>query len=113
MLSAARLTSRYVGYFSPPLNTRCSRKWAMPFSSGRSVRAPASKATRIVVARVPGRATRCSGRPLGRVELVMCGTPVSLRLAVRGHARDDEAHAGGLGGGRDLRQHDEADDRRD
>ena len=33
----------------------------MPFSSGRSVRAPASKATRTVVARVPG-----SGEPVDR-----------------------------------------------
>ena len=38
----------------------------MPFSSGRSVRAPASKATRIVVARVPGSAMRWTGRPFGR-----------------------------------------------
>src|SRR3954469_22891508 len=45
----------------------------MPFSSGRSVRAPASKATRIVVARVPGSAMRCSGRPLGRVEVSIWG----------------------------------------
>ena len=39
----------------------------MPFSSARSVRAPASKATRIVVARVPGSAMRWTGRPLGAV----------------------------------------------
>src|SRR3954452_18518401 len=45
----------------------------MPFSSGRSVRAPASKATRIVVARVPSRATRWIGRPLGAVLEVICG----------------------------------------
>jgi hypothetical protein len=42
---------------------------------GRSVRAPASKATRIVVARVPGSAMRCSGSPLGSVEEVICGMP--------------------------------------
>ena len=66
--SAASLTSRYVGYFSPPLNTRCSRKWAIPFSSGRSVRAPASKATRIVTARVPSTAIRYSGIPFASVE---------------------------------------------
>ena len=30
----------------------------MPFSSGRSVRAPASNATSTVTARVPGRSTR-------------------------------------------------------
>ena len=40
----------------------------MPFSSGRSVRAPASNATSTVTARVPGRSTRYSGSPLGRVE---------------------------------------------
>jgi hypothetical protein len=40
----------------------------MPFSSSRSVRAPASKATRTVTARVPGKSTRYSGSPLGRVE---------------------------------------------
>ena len=50
------------------MNTRCSRKWAIPFSSGRSVRAPASKATSTVTARVPGRSTRYSGSPLGKVE---------------------------------------------
>src|SRR5918997_225284 len=33
---------------------RCSRKWAIPFSSGRSVRAPASNATSTVSAPVPG-----------------------------------------------------------
>ena len=31
-----------------------------------------------VTARVPGRATRCSGRPLARVSLVMVGTPRNL-----------------------------------
>src|SRR3954453_13595154 len=41
----------------------------MPFSSGRSVRAPASNATRTVIARVPGRSIRCIGRPLGSVVL--------------------------------------------
>ena len=41
----------------------------MPFSSGRSVRAPASKATRTVRARVPGISTRWIGSPLGREEL--------------------------------------------
>ena len=45
----------------------------MPFSSGRSVRAPASKATRIVVERAPSRATRWTGRPLGAVEEVIFG----------------------------------------
>src|SRR4051795_9193117 len=39
----------------------------MPFSSGRSVRAPASKATSTVVERV-GSSTRCRGRPFGREE---------------------------------------------
>src|SRR5688500_16049547 len=46
----------------------------MPFSSGRSVRAPASKATSTVTARVPGRATRWSGRPLASVEVAISGT---------------------------------------
>ncbi len=41
----------------------------MPFSSARSVRAPASKATSAVTERVPSSSTRCSGRPLGRVEV--------------------------------------------
>jgi hypothetical protein len=40
---------------------------------GRSVRAPASKATRIVVARVPVEATRWIGRPLEATEEVICG----------------------------------------
>src|SRR5918995_20194 len=40
----------------------------MPFSSGRSVRAPASKATSTVVARVPSISIRWIGRPEGRVE---------------------------------------------
>ena len=40
----------------------------MPFSSGRSVRAPASKATRTVRARVPGISTRWIGSPLAREE---------------------------------------------
>jgi hypothetical protein len=39
---------------------------------GRSVRAPASNATRMVVARVPGRWIRCSGRPLASVVEVIC-----------------------------------------
>src|SRR3954447_7138477 len=67
----------------------------MPFSSGCSVRAPASKATRMVVARVPGRPTRCSGRPLGRVSLWIWGIGVRAerylaaanRLARRTFAR--------------------------
>src|SRR3954447_12582389 len=45
----------------------------MPFSSGRSVRAPASKATRIVVARVPSSATRWIGSPLGATCELICG----------------------------------------
>src|SRR5262245_46943152 len=40
----------------------------MPFSSGRSVRAPASKATSTVVARVPGISIRWIGSPEGSVE---------------------------------------------
>ena len=43
----------------------------MPFSSGRSLRAPASKATRIVRARVPGTAMRWMRRPLGAVVVVI------------------------------------------
>ena len=39
----------------------------MPFSSGRSVRAPASNATRTVAARVPSSSTRWMGRPLSMV----------------------------------------------
>src|SRR3954468_23727898 len=46
----------------------------MPFSSGRSVRAPAAEAPGLVVARVPGSATGCSGRPLDSVDVVMVGT---------------------------------------
>jgi len=46
---------------------------AIPFSSGRSVRAPASKATRMVVARVPSSATRWIGRPLAAREELICG----------------------------------------
>ncbi len=41
----------------------------MPFSSGRSVRAPASKATSTVVARVPGISIRWMGSPEGSEEL--------------------------------------------
>ncbi len=43
----------------------------MPFSSGRSVRAPASKATSAVTARVPSSCTRWIGRPFGAVEEVI------------------------------------------
>src|SRR3954463_15913383 len=39
----------------------------MPFSSARSVRAPASNATRAVTARVPGIASLMTGRPVSRV----------------------------------------------
>src|SRR5215212_8037550 len=66
----------------------------MPFSSGRSVRAPASKATRIVVARVPSRATRWIGSPFGAVEEVICGIgredsgPVQWRLQGRRCGRE-------------------------
>ena len=42
----------------------------MPFSSGRSLRAPASKATRTVSARVPGSATRWICSPLAATVLV-------------------------------------------
>src|SRR3954451_17858117 len=45
----------------------------MPFSSARSVRAPASKATSRVVARVPSSARRWTGRPLAAVDRVMRG----------------------------------------
>ena len=40
----------------------------MPFSSGRSVRAPASNATSTVVARVPSISIRWTGRPEARVD---------------------------------------------
>ena len=39
----------------------------MPFSSGRSVRAPASNATSAVTARVPSMFRRTRGRPVSRV----------------------------------------------
>src|SRR4051794_12634304 len=74
MRSAVSLTARWSEYFSPPLNTRCSRKWAMPFSSGRSVRAPASKASRRVAAWVPGSGTRCKA----------ADTPAILGAGIRG-----------------------------
>ncbi len=48
----------------------------MPFSSGRSLRAPASKATSTVSARVPGSSMRCSGSPFW-------GTVLVLRRAIR------------------------------
>ncbi len=85
--SAVSLTSVYVGYFSPPLNTRCSRKCAIPFSSGRSVRAPASNATSAVSARVPGTSTRWTGSPLvGTVVVAMraIALPYSTSAAHRG-----------------------------
>src|SRR3954451_10814193 len=66
MRSAVSLTAWWLANFSPPLNTRCSRKWAIPFSSGLSVRAPASNASNRVVARVPGMGTRCSGTGIPR-----------------------------------------------
>src|SRR3954463_2557768 len=66
MRSAVSLTAWWLANFSPPLNTRCSRKWAIPFSSGLSVRAPASNASKRVVARVPGMGTRCSGTGIPR-----------------------------------------------
>src|SRR3954466_14986653 len=53
----------------------------MPFSSGRSVRAPASKATSSVVARVPSSSRRWTGRPLPAVEEVMRG--MALKIAAR------------------------------
>src|SRR5215213_1201899 len=43
----------------------------MPFSSSRSVRAPASNATRAVTARVPGIWSFTSGRPVGRDVVAM------------------------------------------
>ena len=56
----------------------------MPFSSGRSVRAPASKATRTVVARVPGDGARWMGRPLASGSELMTGmATIALRLARR------------------------------
>jgi hypothetical protein len=39
----------------------------MPFSSARSVRAPASNATSAVAARVPGMLRRTSGSPVSNV----------------------------------------------
>ena len=67
----------------------------MPFSSGRSVRAPASNATRTVTARVPGRSTRYSGSPLGSVEewiLAMAAQPWDA--AARYRCREGSAAAG-------------------
>src|SRR3954469_10709370 len=53
----------------------------MPFSSGRSVRAPASKATSTVVDRV-GSSTRYRGRPFGREDETMRDMGLSvLKLA--------------------------------
>ena len=43
----------------------------MPFSCGRSVRAPASNATSTVSARVPGSATRCTGSPFAGTVVVV------------------------------------------
>src|SRR6059036_367482 len=80
--SAVSLTARWSENFSPPLNTMCSRKWAIPFSSGRSVRAPASKATSTVTARVPGIRRRTSGRP---VASVVCWTSI---IDLHGSERD-------------------------
>src|SRR3954462_4520217 len=89
--SAVSLTALWSANFSPPLNTRCSRKWAMPFSSGRSVRAPASKATSRVTARVPSSATRWTGRPLSRVSVAISGIVANgSDRAVHGHL---QAHA--------------------
>ncbi len=49
----------------------------MPFSAARSVRAPASNATRIVVARVPGIAIRWMGSPLAAVLVVISAMSLS------------------------------------
>jgi hypothetical protein len=50
----------------------------MPFSALRSARAPASKATRVVSARVPGIEIRWIGRPFGAVVVEMLGRAVKL-----------------------------------
>src|SRR3954447_20030014 len=55
----------------------------MPFSSGRSVRAPASKATSRVTARVPSSATRWTGRPLSRVSVAISGIAANGSGATR------------------------------
>ena len=50
----------------------------MPFSSRRSVRAPASNATSTVVARVPGSSMRWIGSPEGIVDVSMRAIPLCL-----------------------------------
>src|SRR5215218_10041805 len=68
----------------------------MPFSSGRSVRAPASNATRTVRARVPGISTRWMGSPFGREEesieairrgYVPAGETIICRVSLRARER--------------------------
>src|SRR5207245_8644448 len=68
-----------------PLNTRCSRKWAMPFSLGRSLRAPASNATRIVSARVPGIEMRWTGRSLPATTVLVM---MAMRPTLEGVSAD-------------------------
>ncbi len=62
----------------------------MPFSSGRSVRAPASNATRTVSARVPGIAMLWTGRPLvGTVVVLMVAmSSATLDRRLRQHMGD-------------------------
>src|SRR5215212_8457441 len=78
----------------------------MPFSSGRSVRAPASNATRTVTALVPGRSTRYSGSPLGSVEewiLAMAAKPIDGAWRRRRTPRQDRLQGGEhLGGANTL-----------
>src|SRR4051794_35722978 len=59
----------------------------MPFSSGRSVRAPASKAARTVTARVPSSSTRWRGRPLGSVSERIEGMALRLAALLQGFLR--------------------------
>ena len=54
----------------------------MPFSSGRSVRAPASNATRTVVARVPSISMRWTGSPEARVDDSILAIPLFQQHAV-------------------------------
>src|SRR4051794_15643510 len=54
----------------------------MPFSSARSVRAPASNATIAVTARVPGMPNRTSGRRFSSVVVSSCTMRASVASAL-------------------------------
>src|ERR1019366_3993610 len=64
--SMASLTSRAVGYRSPPLNTMCSTKWLRPLSDSLSWREPTATMKAIATEARPGSGTAVSLVPPDR-----------------------------------------------